>query len=152
VNGYRKVKPTMRVAAERLFARNGITDPRRQLDLFEMYDPSSWWGLDWLREFLLLEGDEHLKMVESDEISIQGSFPVNPSGGVIASNPIGATALVRVAEAACQIRGCAGEHQVPRPVKRALASGFGGTYWTVLMLLGAEPLTLPATAAPGGAA
>jgi len=147
--GEEKVKPTMRVAAERLFARNGITDPRRQLDLFEMYDPSSWWGLDWLREFLLLEGDAHLKMVENDEIALDGPFPVNPSGGVVASNPIGATALVRVAEAANQIRGCAGDHQVTKTVRRALASGFGGTYWTVLLLLGADPLPLPA---PGGAA
>ncbi|MEW5725591.1 MAG: hypothetical protein AB1896_20955, partial [Thermodesulfobacteriota bacterium] len=129
------VLTTMRYAAERLFHRNGIEDPRREIDLFEMYDPSSWWAVDWLREFLLLEGDEHLKMVENDEIAPEGSFPVNPSGGVIASNPIGATALVRVAEAALQVMGEAGGHQVPRDVRQALASGFGGTMWTVLFLL-----------------
>jgi acetyl-CoA C-acetyltransferase len=129
---------SQRVAAERLFARAGIANPRSAIDVFEMYDPSAWWGLDWLRDFLLLEGDEHLKMVENGEIMIEGDFPVNPSGGVIASNPIGATALVRVAEAAMQVRGTAGEHQVPKPVRRALASGFGGTLWTVLMLLSKE--------------
>ncbi|MCP4691312.1 MAG: hypothetical protein GY859_24915, partial [Desulfobacterales bacterium] len=75
-----------RYAAQKLFARNGIKDPRQEIDMFEMYDPSSWWGVDWLREFLLLEGDEHFKMVENDEIAIDGAFPVNPSGGVIASN------------------------------------------------------------------
>jgi acetyl-CoA C-acetyltransferase len=127
--------PTHRYAAEKLYKRCGIKDPRKEIDLFEMYDPSSWWGLDWLRDFLLLEGDEHLKMVENDEITMDGSFPVNPSGGVIASNPIGATAMVRVAEAALQIMGDAGEHQVPREIKQALASGFGGTMWTVLFLL-----------------
>jgi acetyl-CoA C-acetyltransferase len=104
-----------------------------------MYDPSAWWGLDWLREFLLLEGDAHLRMVENDEIVLSGNFPVNPSGGVIASNPIGATALVRVGEAALQILGRAGRHQVPKTVQKALASGFGGTLWTVLMLLSKEP-------------
>lgn len=129
---------TQRLAAERLFKRNGIKNPRREIDVFEMYDPSAWWGLDWLREFLLLEGDEHLKMIENDEITIDGAFPLNPSGGVVASNPIGATALVRVAEAAMQVRGTAGTHQVPKPVRRALASGFGGTLWTVLMLLSKE--------------
>ena len=107
-----------------------------------MYDPSSWWGVEWLRDFLLLEGDEHLRMVEDGEIAIDGAFPVNPSGGVIASNPIGATALVRIAEAANQVRRNAGEHQVPKVVKQALASGFGGTFWTVLMLLTAEPPAL----------
>ncbi|MEW6261577.1 MAG: thiolase family protein [Thermodesulfobacteriota bacterium] len=129
------VRTTHRAAAEKLYARNGIKDPRREIDVFEMYDPSSWWGVDWLREFLLLEGDEHLKMIENGDIARDGSFPLNPSGGVIASNPIGATALVRVAEAALQIMGEAGGHQAPRTVRRALASGFGGTLWTVLMLL-----------------
>lgn len=126
---------THRYAAEKLYKRCGITNPREEIDLFEMYDPSSWWGTDWLREFLLLEGDEHLKMIENDEITIDGSFPVNPSGGVLASNPIGATAMTRVAEAAMQIMGTAGEHQVPKTVNQAMASGFGGTMWTVLFML-----------------
>jgi acetyl-CoA C-acetyltransferase len=129
------VLTTHRYAAQKLFGRNGITNPRKEIDLFEMYDPSSWWGVDWLREFLLLEGDEHLKMVENGDIAIDGAFPVNPSGGVIGSNPIGATAMVRVAEAALQIMGEAGEHQVTKDVRQALASGFGGTMWTVLFLL-----------------
>ncbi|WP_319407303.1 thiolase family protein [uncultured Desulfosarcina sp.] len=129
------VLSTHRYAARKLFERCGIGNPREEIDLFEMYDPSSWWGSDWLREFLLLEGDEHLKMIENDEIAMDGAFPVNPSGGVTASNPIGATAMVRVAEAALQIMGKAGTHQVPKTVNQALASGFGGTMWTVLTLL-----------------
>jgi acetyl-CoA C-acetyltransferase len=129
---------TMRYAAEKLYKRCGIRNPREEFDLFEMYDPSSWWGVDWLREFLLLEGDEHLKMVENGDIAPDGAFPVNPSGGVIASNPIGATAMVRVAEAALQVMGCAGERQVSRPVKQALVSGFGGTLWSVLFMLTRE--------------
>ncbi|MFC1851622.1 thiolase family protein [candidate division CSSED10-310 bacterium] len=129
---------TMRYAAEKLFARNGITDPRKEIDVFEMYDPSAWWGVEWIKEFLLLEGDEHLKMIENGEISRDGSLPINPSGGVIASNPIGATALVRVAEAANQVRGTAGKHQLKKEIKQALASGFGGTLWSVLFLLTKE--------------
>ncbi|MCX5914604.1 MAG: acetyl-CoA acetyltransferase, partial [Deltaproteobacteria bacterium] len=107
----------------------------RYFDVFEMYDPSAWWGLDWIREFFLLQGDEHLKLVENRETMIGGKIPINPSGGVIAANPIGATALLRVAEAALQIRGDAGRHQIPIPVRHALASGFGGTLWTVLFVL-----------------
>jgi acetyl-CoA C-acetyltransferase len=129
---------TQRYAAEKLYKRNNIKDPRKEIDIFEMYDPASWWGLQWMRDFLLLEGDEHLKMVENDEITIDGQFPINPSGGVIASNPIGATAMIRVAEAALQVMGEAGDHQVPKDVKQALASGFGGTMWTVLFLLTKE--------------
>jgi len=126
---------THSLAAKRLYERNNITKPLEYFDVFEMYDPASWWGLDWLRDFFLLEGDEHLKLVENKEIMIGGKMPINPSGGVIGSNPIGATALVRVAEAALQVRGDAGKHQIPTPVNHALASGFGGTMWTVLLML-----------------
>jgi acetyl-CoA C-acetyltransferase len=129
---------THHFAARHLFERNGIADPLEYFDVFEMYDPSAWWGLEWLKEFFLLEGDEHLKLVENKEVMIGGKIPLNPSGGVVAANPIGATAMVRVAEAALQIRGDAGRHQIPKPVKHALASGFGGTMWTVLFILEKE--------------
>ncbi|HSV98460.1 MAG TPA: thiolase family protein [Spirochaetota bacterium] len=132
------VQTTMRVAAENLYKRNGIGKPLEYFDVFEMYDPASWWALDWLRDFFLLKGDEHLRLVENKDIMIGGKMPINPSGGVIASNPISATALIRVAEAALQIRGDAGKHQIPSPVRHALASGFGGTMWTVLMMLEKE--------------
>jgi acetyl-CoA C-acetyltransferase len=136
--GNAPVLSTHRYAAQKLFARNGITEPLKAIDVFEMYDPSSWWGLDWLREFLLMEGDAVIQMVENQDIAINGAFPVNPSGGVIASNPIGATAMIRVGEAALQIMGKAGDHQVPKTVNQAMASGFGGTMWTVLFLLTRE--------------
>lgn len=127
-----------RRAARILFERNGITNPLEYFDVFEMYDPSSWWGVEWIREFFLLEGDEHVKMLENGELNIDGRMPINPSGGVTSANPIGATALARVAEAALQIRGNAGPHQIKKEVKHALASGFGGTLWTVLIMLEKE--------------
>ena len=133
--GPRLQEMTHKVAAQRLFARNGITDPLHQIDLFEMYDPSSWWEMDWTCEFMGLDKKTVLEMVEKGDFGIEGKFPINPSGGVVSTNPIGATALIRVAEAALQVRGNAGEHQVPKNVKTALASGFGGTLWTVLSLL-----------------
>lgn len=132
---YERPETSHHRAASRLFARNGITDPVEYFDVFEMYDPSSWWGLDWIREFLLLEGDEHIKMVENGDLNIGGKLPLNPSGGVTSANPIGATAMARPAEAALQIRGDAGPHQINKEVKHGLASGFGGTMWTVLIML-----------------
>jgi hypothetical protein len=54
-------------------------------------------------------------MVESGDTALAGSFPVNMSGGVLSSNPIGASGLLRFAEAALQVRGMAGEHQVEGP-------------------------------------
>lgn len=132
---YERPETSHHRAASQLFARNGITDPVEYFDVFEMYDPSSWWGLDWIREFFLLKDDEHIRMVENDELTIDGKLPLNPSGGVTSSNPIGATAMARVAEVALQIRGEAGAHQIKKEVKHGLASGFGGTMWTVLIML-----------------
>jgi acetyl-CoA C-acetyltransferase len=52
-------------------------------------------------------------------------MPINASGGVLSSNPIGASGMIRFAEAALQVRGLAGEHQVPG-AKRALGHAYGG--------------------------
>jgi acetyl-CoA C-acetyltransferase len=139
--GYNKKYPWLRThkfAAEQLFKRNDIKVPIEYFDVFEMYDPATWWAMDWIKDFFDLPGDEHIKLIENKEIMIGGKMPINPSGGVIGSNPIGATALIRVAEAALQVRGNAGGHQIPTPVNHALASGFGGTMWTVLTMLEKE--------------
>lgn len=132
--GPRKMQSTHQCAAIKLYKRNNIINPLKEIDVFEMYDPSTWWELDWMKEFLLLPIGKNLEMVERGETEISGSFPINPSGGVVSTNPIGATALIRQAEAVLQIRGDAGAHQVPKKVKTAMASGFGGTMWTVLSL------------------
>ncbi len=131
-------KYTMDVAADRLYERNGIREPIKEFQMFEMYDPSSWWMLDWTARFLKIDQQTTMDMVEKGEFGIEGSFPLDPSGGVQSTNPIGATALIRAAETALQVRGDAGEHQVPKDVKQAIASGFGGTYWSVLMLFTKE--------------
>ena len=52
------------------------------------------------------------RLTEAGETEIGGALPVNPSGGVLSSNPIGASGLLRFAEAAMQVMGKAGEHQV----------------------------------------
>ncbi len=52
------------------------------------------------------------------------TFPVNSSGGVLSCNPIGASGLLRFAEAANQVRGQAGEHQVAG-AKVSLGQAYG---------------------------
>jgi acetyl-CoA C-acetyltransferase len=133
--GPRKITNSMEVAARKLYKRNGIKNPLAEIDVFEMYDPSSWWELEWMEYFLLLNHGQNIDMAEEGATEISGRFPINPSGGVVSTNPIGATAMIRVAEAALQVRGDAGEHQVPKEVRTAMASSFGGTLWTILHLL-----------------
>lgn len=126
---------TQHVACERLYKRNGITNVRKQIDMAELYEPSNWEEMCLYEHFHICEKNEGWKLVEKGVTEIEGEFPVNPSGGVIATNPIGATPVIRVAEAALQIRGDAGEHQVTRDVKTAIATALGGPNWTVLVLL-----------------
>lgn len=52
-----------------------------------------------------------------------GELPVNPSGGVLCSNPVFASSLVRVVEAYLQVAGKAGKRQIGR-ADAALAQGF----------------------------
>jgi acetyl-CoA C-acetyltransferase len=123
------------LAAEKLYKRNGITDVRRDICMAEIYEPSNWEEMNLYEHFHFCGKNEGWKLVEKGVTEMEGEFPVNPSGGVIATNPIGATPTIRVAEAALQVRGDAGEHQVTRDVKTALATALGGPNWTVMTLL-----------------
>jgi acetyl-CoA C-acetyltransferase len=126
---------TQHVACERLYKRNGITNPRKDIDMAEIYEPSNWEEMSLYEHLHFCEKNKGWKLVEKGITEIEGEFPVNCSGGVIATNPIGATPVIRVAEAALQIRGDAGEHQATRDIKTALATALGGPNWTVLTLL-----------------
>ena len=66
---------------------------------------------------------------------LDGQVAVNPSGGTLCTNPIGVTGLVRVVDAANQIRGKSGENQVPN-VHNAVATAAGGStqFFTVTVL------------------
>jgi acetyl-CoA C-acetyltransferase len=65
------------------------------------------------------------KLTDDGVTALGGSLPVNPSGGVLSSNPIGASGMLRFAEAAMQVRGTAGEHQVD-DARIALGHAYGG--------------------------
>ena len=56
---------------------------------------------------------------------MEGDIPVNCSGGVLSTNPIGASGMLRFAESALQVRGRAGEHQVDG-ARLALGHAYGG--------------------------
>jgi acetyl-CoA C-acetyltransferase len=65
-------------------------------------------------------------LLEKGTTAMGGKLPVNPSGGALAANPMLATGLVRIIEAAAQVAGRAGPMQVKKRVKRALATSTNG--------------------------
>jgi acetyl-CoA C-acetyltransferase len=111
--------------AHDVYRQAGITDPRGQIDVAELYVPFSWYEPMWLEGHDIAGAGEGWKMTDRGDTEITGSFPVNPSGGVLSSNPIGASGMLRLAEAALQVRGQAGEHQVDG-ARVALGQAYGG--------------------------
>jgi acetyl-CoA C-acetyltransferase len=111
--------------AHDVYRQAGITNPRSEIDMAELYVPFSWYEPMWLEGHDIAGPGEGWKMVDTGETDLGGDFPVNPSGGVLSTNAIGASGMVRFAEAAQQVRGLAGEHQV-EGVRTALAQAYGG--------------------------
>jgi len=120
------VRPVAGVdCAEALYAKAGITDPLGQIDCAELYVPFSWYEPMWLEGHLITPEGEGWKLTDAGETELGGGFPVNPSGGVLSSNPIGASGLIRCLEAANQVRGTAGAYQVDG-AQVALGHAYGG--------------------------
>lgn len=119
------VRPQAAVdCAWHVYRQAGITNPREQISMAELYVPFSWHEAIWLEGHDIAEQGQGWRMIDDGETEIGGSFPINCSGGVLSSNPIGASGLLRFAEAALQVRGMAGEHQVDG-AKVALAQAYG---------------------------
>jgi acetyl-CoA C-acetyltransferase len=138
--GRNPVRPQAGVeCAQDVYRQAGISVPRQEIDVAELYVPFSWYEPMWLEGHDIAGPGEGWKMVESGETELTGSFPVNPSGGVLSSNPIGASGMLRFAEAALQVRGLAGEHQVDG-ARTALAQAYGGgAQYFAMGVLRAQP-------------
>jgi acetyl-CoA C-acetyltransferase len=126
---------TLRHACNVVYERCGITDPKKEIQAWEVYEPASPAELRWIEEVGLCEDYTAWKLFEQGKVGIDKEIPFNPSGGVTATNPIGATPVVRLVEAALQVRGDGGERQIPGKIDRALATGYGGQGENVIMLL-----------------
>ena len=114
-----------RACARAAYRQAGLTDPARELDVAELFVPYSWMEPVLLENLGLADGSGGWRLIEREATTCSGPLPVNPSGGLLGANPIGAAGLVRFAEAALQVRGMAGEHQVDG-VRLAAGHAAGG--------------------------
>lgn len=120
------------------YRQAGITDPAREVDVAELYIPYSWYEPMWLENIGLAEEHQGWRLVDSGRTAFGGDLPVNPSGGVLSGNPTGATGLLRFAEAALQVRGMAGAHQVDG-ARVAVGHAMGGaSQFHALWVVGSE--------------
>jgi acetyl-CoA C-acetyltransferase len=112
---------------QRAFRMAGISDPQKQVDVAELYAPFSNTEFHSIEAAGLAGFGESVGQLKDGRFSIGGEIPVNPSGGVLCTNAIAVTAMIRVAEVALQVRGTAGGHQV-KGAKLGIASGNGGDH------------------------
>ncbi|MBI3551548.1 MAG: thiolase family protein [Elusimicrobia bacterium] len=128
---------SLELASREAYRKAGVREPLKEIGVMELYTPYSFANLSWIEALGLAKPGEGAKLIWDGVTDMGGELPMNPSGGVIATNPIGATGLIRAAECSLQIMGRAGARQVP-DVKRALSTGFGGCFWSDVLIYGTE--------------
>ena len=133
-----------RDAAKALWRDAGISSPIDEIDVAEVYVPFSWFEPMWLENLGFAPEGEGWKLTEAGETAIGGRIPFNPSGGVLSSNPIGASGMIRFAESAIQVMGKAGDHQVPN-ARKALGHAYGGgsQYYSMWVVSSDKPAVKP---------
>jgi acetyl-CoA C-acetyltransferase len=112
---------------ERAYRMAGITKPTEQVHVAELYAPFSNTELHAIEAAGLAPIGKSIGPLREGAFSLGGAIPVNPSGGTLCTNAIAVTAMVRVAEAALQVWGRAGAHQV-NGARIGVASGNGGDH------------------------
>ena len=130
---------SLKKAADSCYAQAGIEDPAAQIDLAEVHERFAHEELmayEALGFCLPLQAGA---FYDSGATRRDGSLPVNASGGALGANVECVAGLARVIEAAMQIRGDAGGHQVDG-VKTALAHGQTGpcAQENIVYVLGGE--------------
>src|SRR2546430_2603889 len=104
----------------------GITEPRRQIDVVEPYDPFDYKELHHLEGLLLFDRGKAPEAARDGVLERDGDLPSCPSGGLLGvGNPIAAAGLMKVAELFWQLRGEAGARQEPGTPHRGHAQAWG---------------------------
>ena len=128
--------PSLSQAARQAYAAAGIENPAAAFQIAELSDATPYQELISYEALGLCPRERWAEAADKGRYARGGELPINLSGGALSFNPIYCAGLVSIAEAANQVRGCAGHHQA-KLVTRSLAhaaSGFAMQYNTVVLL------------------
>ncbi|KUI21743.1 acetyl-CoA acetyltransferase [Mycobacterium sp. IS-1496] len=132
------VLPHVHRAVHDAFGRAGVA--LDAVDGFEVHDcftPTEYLAIDHIG---LTAPGQSWQAVENGEIAIGGRLPINPGGGLIGGgHPVGATGVRMLADAAKQVSGIAGDHQVDGAARFGTLNIGGSTATTVSFVVGAPP-------------
>jgi acetyl-CoA C-acetyltransferase len=125
--GYRDLARSraLQAASKKALSMAGIKDPLKELDVCELYDAYSYMEPMWYEGIGIAGEGKGIELLKSGETGVDGSLPVNPSGGVISAHPVLVAGLTRIIEATLQVRGEADKRQI-KGAKTALAQGMNG--------------------------
>jgi acetyl-CoA C-acetyltransferase len=119
---------SLATAIERSYVQAGITDPREQIDVAEIYAPFSSTELHVIEAARLAPLGESFARIAEGEFSLGSPGTIiNPSGGTLCTNPIAVTGLVRAGEVFLQVTGRAEARQVAG-ASVGLATAIGGDH------------------------
>jgi acetyl-CoA acetyltransferase len=115
--------PTTEAAAA-AFEQAGIGP--EDVDVAQLQDTESGAEVMHLAETGLCEHGEQEALIQAGATRIDGRLPVNTDGGCLANGePIGASGLRQVHEVVLQLRGDAGDRQVPGPCRVGFTQVYG---------------------------
>jgi acetyl-CoA acetyltransferase len=107
-----QITPPSALAAQAAYAEAGIGPD--DVDLVECQDTDAARELLAWEELGLCRPGDQPKILADGDATLSGRRPVNPSGGLLSKGePLGASALGQVVELVMQLRGVAGNRQVP---------------------------------------
>ena len=114
------------VHASRMAYKQAKVTPK-DIDFAEVHDCFTIAEICAIEDLGFVEKGQGGKAVQQGITTLNGSLPVNTSGGLKAKgHPVGATGVAQVVEVALQLRGDAGKRQVA-DAKRGLAHNVGGS-------------------------
>ena len=129
---------TLREASRLAYKEVGIKEPLKEFDVAEIYEPLTYAEMAWYEALGFCKDGEGSRLIDDGITLMDGELPVNPSGGVLSTNPVGASGTIRVAEGAVQIHGKGGKRQVP-DVNLVLVTGYGVYSWSDVIILSSKP-------------
>ncbi len=113
-------------AARMAYDMAGIREPRKEIHIAEPYDPFAYKELHHMEGLMLAPKGGAPRMVADGVCNRDGDLPTCPSGGLLGvGNPISAAGMMKICELFWQLRGEAGDRQVPGTPETGLAQAWG---------------------------
>lgn len=121
-------------AARIAYAEAGMAP--KDIDVAEVHDCFSVTEVLMYEALGFADKGKGTDLLKSGATAIEGSIPVNTGGGLIAfGHPVGATGVKQVVEITKQLKGAAGDYQVPGSPKIGLTANMGGDDRTSVVMI-----------------